>query len=110
MAFMIPENLRNNSALPASHRRVATGLAVGLDDAATVWYEPPFDAAGERPDFVVLDPSIGVVVVVVELEVSPPDAKAATETMGAGMMRPPSEPKKSRFEKLKMPPSEPTCR
>ncbi len=65
MAFMIPENLRNNSALPASHRRVATGLAVGLDDAATVWYEPPFDAAGERPDFVVLDPSIGVVVVVV---------------------------------------------
>jgi hypothetical protein len=65
VAFLIPENLRNNSALPASHRRVATALAVGLDDAATVWYEPPFDVAVERPDFVVLDPSIGVVVVVV---------------------------------------------
>lgn len=65
MAFLIPENLRNNSALPAAHRRVATALAVGLDDAATVWYEPPFDTAGERPDFVVLDPSVGVVVVVV---------------------------------------------
>ncbi len=65
MAFLIPENLRNNSALPAAHRRVATALAVGLDDAATVWYEPPFDTAAERPDFVVLDPSVGIVVVVV---------------------------------------------
>lgn len=65
MAFVIPENLRNNTALPAAHRRVGTALAVGLDDAATVWYEPPFDATGERPDFVVLDPSVGVVVVVV---------------------------------------------
>lgn len=65
MAFLIPANLRNNSALPSSHRRVATALAVGLDDAATVWYEPPFDTTGERPDFVVLDPSVGIVVVVV---------------------------------------------
>jgi hypothetical protein len=65
VAFLIPENLRNNAALPAAHRRVATALAVGLDDAATVWYEPPFDTAGERPDFVVLDPSVGIVVVVV---------------------------------------------
>lgn len=65
MAFLIPENTRNNKAIPKPHRRVATALVVGLDDATTVWFEPPFDAAHERPDFVVLDPSAGVLVVMV---------------------------------------------
>jgi len=65
MAFLIPENLRNSKSIPKQHRRVATALAVGLDDASTVWFEPMFDPDGTRPDFVVLDPSIGVVVVVV---------------------------------------------
>lgn len=65
VAFLIPENLRNNKGVPKHHRRVVTALAVALDDAATVWFEPPFDPAGERPDFVVLDPAVGVLVVVV---------------------------------------------
>lgn len=65
MAFLIPENLRNSKGIPKQHRRVATALAVGLDDASTVWFEPMFDPDGTRPDFVVLDPSIGVVVIVV---------------------------------------------
>jgi hypothetical protein len=65
VAFLIPENLRNNSALPPGHRRVVTALAVGLEEQVTVWYEPPFDRDGERPDFVVLDPALGVVVVAV---------------------------------------------
>lgn len=63
MAFLIPENVRSNKSVPTAHRRVATALAVGLDQAVTVWYEPPFDPSGDGPHFVVLDPSRGVVVV-----------------------------------------------
>jgi hypothetical protein len=69
MAFLIPENVRSDKTIAASHRRVTTALAVGLDDATTVWYEPPFDPTGDRPHFVVLDPSRGIVVVqVIEQE------------------------------------------
>lgn len=65
MAFLIPENLRFSREIPAGHRRVASALAAGLGDHATAWFEPPFDPTGTRPDFVVLDPTLGVVVLVV---------------------------------------------
>lgn len=65
MAFLIPENIRTTSTIPAARRAVATALAVGLDDGATVWYEPPFDPSGARPHFVVLDPEWGIAVVMV---------------------------------------------
>lgn len=65
MAFLIPENIRNDRSIPATHRRVASALAIGLDEAATAWFEPPFDPDGSRPDFVVLDPALGVLVLMV---------------------------------------------
>ena len=64
MAFLIPENVRSNRSIDPATRRVATALVM-LDDEVTVWYEPPFDPDGDRPDFVVLDPSLGAVVVAV---------------------------------------------
>ncbi|MGB6058046.1 MAG: 3'-5' exonuclease, partial [Microthrixaceae bacterium] len=49
------------------HRRVGKALLVSLGDASIVWFEPPFEPAEDRrlPDFVVLDPSLGIVVVTV---------------------------------------------
>lgn len=37
----------------------------GLEDDTTVWYEPPFDVDGDRPHFVILDPTFGVIVLMV---------------------------------------------
>ena len=67
MATVIPENLLTNRSIGAGHRRVAKALMVSLNDSATVWFEPPFEPIDERrrPDFVVLDPALGVVVAVV---------------------------------------------
>lgn len=65
MAFLIPENIRTSPSLPASHKNLATALAVGLSSAATVWYEPPFDIDGDRPHFVILEPSFGVIILMV---------------------------------------------
>lgn len=67
MTTIIPENLLNDRTVAAGHRRVAKALLVGLDEAASVWFEPPFEPAGERqrPDFVVLDPSTGITVAMV---------------------------------------------
>jgi hypothetical protein len=65
MAFLIPEHVRSDQRVPSDHRRVAKAFAMGLDDATTVWYEPPFDIDGVRPHFVVLDPALGVFVVMV---------------------------------------------
>lgn len=79
MAFLIPENVRYDKAVPPHHRRVASVLAQGLDDAVTVWYEPPFDPKGDRPHFVVLDPSYGVVVI----EVLDHRGDAAERVLGA---------------------------
>jgi AAA domain/UvrD-like helicase C-terminal domain len=62
MAFLIPDNLRSRQDVPASIRRVATALQLGLDDVATVWYERLFDAADQRPDFVALLPDNGIAV------------------------------------------------
>lgn len=65
MAYLIPENVRRDKSIPLEHRRVASALAIGLEDDATAWFEPPFDPEGRRPDFVVLDPSLGVLVLMV---------------------------------------------
>jgi hypothetical protein len=65
LAYLIPDNLRGDKSVPAAHRRVVTALAPGLDDFVTVWYEPPFDPHGDRPHFVVLDPTLGIAVLVV---------------------------------------------
>ncbi len=72
MAFLIPDNIRTNAAVPKHHRRVASLLAMGLEDSVTAWYEAPFDPSGERPHFVVLDPSSGVAVIDV-LDLQPTD-------------------------------------
>lgn len=63
MAFLIPDNLRSNPAVPRPHQRLASLLAAGLDESVTAWYEPPFDSDGDRPHFVLLDPALGIVVV-----------------------------------------------
>jgi hypothetical protein len=63
MAFLIPENLRTDKSVPAAHRRIAGAFAFGLDERVIVWYEPPIDPSGRRPHFVVVDPTMGVVVV-----------------------------------------------
>lgn len=67
MAGVIPDNLLTNTAAGRAHRRVAKALLVGLGDAATIWFEPPFQPADDArlPDFVVLDPSLGLVVATV---------------------------------------------
>jgi len=65
MACLIPESVRRDKGVPSEHRRVGSALAIGLDDDATAWFEPPFDPDGRRPDFVVLDPSLGVIVLMV---------------------------------------------
>lgn len=62
MAFLIPDNLRSRQDVPAGIRRVASALQVGLDDDATVWYEPLYDPSGEKPHLVVLIPDRGIVV------------------------------------------------
>ncbi|MBA3302468.1 MAG: hypothetical protein H0U26_01195, partial [Acidimicrobiia bacterium] len=63
MAFLIPENLRTRSGVPAGVCRGARVLHEALDDDATVWYEPLFDDSGKRPDLVALVPDVGVLVI-----------------------------------------------
>lgn len=63
MAVLIPEALRSDKSVPRAVQRVATALATALDDDVTVWHEPPYDATGQRPDLVVLDPRYGVLVI-----------------------------------------------
>jgi hypothetical protein len=62
MAFLIPDNLRTRSDVPAGVNRTARVLQDTLDDASTAWYEPLFDVGGERPDLVVMVPDVGVLV------------------------------------------------
>lgn len=62
MAYLIPENLRSRRDVPTGVARFASALRDGLDDDVTVWYEPMFDVGGERPDLVILIPTIGIVV------------------------------------------------
>jgi hypothetical protein len=62
MAQLIPDNVRSRGELPASVRRVASGLKVALDDDVIVWHEPPFHDAPGPPRFVVLLPDNGIAV------------------------------------------------
>ena len=62
MAFLIPDNLKSRSDVPSHIRRVADAFQIGLDESATLWYEPLYDLHGERPHFVLLVPDRGIVV------------------------------------------------
>lgn len=62
MAFLIPENLRTRRDVAPGVNRLARALQESLEDAVTVWYEPLYDPSAERPDFVVLVPDAGLLV------------------------------------------------
>ncbi|MEW6751172.1 MAG: 3'-5' exonuclease [Candidatus Latescibacterota bacterium] len=62
MAFLVPDNLKSRRDVPGPIQRVAKALEMGLDDRATVWFEPPFDPSRQKPHFVLLLPDRGVVV------------------------------------------------
>lgn len=62
MAFLIPDNLKSRTDVPASIQRVARAFEVGLGDDVSVWYEPLYDPSGEKPHLIVLFPSWGIVV------------------------------------------------
>ena len=62
MAWLIPENLRRRKDLPGAVKLCADAFSSALGDEVTVWYEPPFDPTGERPDFILLVPQYGVIV------------------------------------------------
>jgi hypothetical protein len=62
MAFLIPDNLKSRPDVPSHIRRVADAFQLGLDESATLWYEPLYDLHGERPHFVLLVPDRGIVV------------------------------------------------
>jgi len=65
MAMSIPDRIRGNPAIPKPRQDVGGALVADLSEAATVWYGPPFDPDGALPHFVVLDPAIGLLVVMV---------------------------------------------
>lgn len=71
MAFLIPDNIRSRKDIPAPLKRVAGAFMTALDDDVFVWFEPLYDPAGDKPHFVLLIPSRGVVV----LEVLDANAK-----------------------------------
>lgn len=62
MAFLIPDNLRSRQDVPAAIRRIAGAFEIGLDETATVWFEPLYDPSGNKPHLVVLLPERGVAV------------------------------------------------
>ncbi len=62
MAFLVPDDLRSRKTVPQAVRRLAEAFMIGLDETATVWYEPPYDPSGQKPDFVLLVPDRGIVV------------------------------------------------
>jgi len=62
VAFLIPDNLKSRSDVPAGIRRTAGAFQIGLDEDVTVWYEPLYDPSGERPHLVLLLPQWGIIV------------------------------------------------
>lgn len=76
MAFLIPDNLKSRKDVPEAVRKIASAFQIGLDDRATLWFEPPFDPAGKKPHFVLLLPDRGIVVLE-HLEV-----KSASDILG----------------------------
>jgi len=63
LAFLVPDDLRTRKTVPQAVRRLAEAFMIGLDETATVWYEPPYDPSGQKPDFVLLVPDRGIVVI-----------------------------------------------
>ena len=62
MAFLIPDNLKSRNDVASHIRRVADAFQIGLDESATLWFEPLYDPEGERPHFVLFAPDRGIVV------------------------------------------------
>ena len=62
MAFLIPDNLKSRNDVAPHIRRVADAFQIGLDESATLWFEPLYDPEGERPHFVLFAPDRGIVV------------------------------------------------
>lgn len=62
MAHLIPDNLTRRDDVPSPIRRIAAAVHKGLSDDAILWFEPPYDPAGERPHFVLLVPQRGIIV------------------------------------------------
>lgn len=63
MAYLIPDNIRSQPSIPTGHKTVAAALMAGMNEDATVWYEPPFDVDNERPHFVLVDPAVGLIII-----------------------------------------------
>lgn len=59
---MIPDDVKTKPVVPSTIRKVLEALQMGLDERVTVWYEPLYDPAGEKPHLVVLFPDRGVAV------------------------------------------------
>lgn len=86
MAFLIPENLKTKTEIPAAVRRVVSSLQVGLDDTCTVWYEPLFDPKGEKPHLVVLLPNRGIVILeVIEFQSTSGFSSNGIRVSGSGI-------------------------
>ena len=61
MAYLIPDNLRSRKDASEGVQKAAKALHIALDEDCTVWYEPPYDADGNRPDLVVMMRGCGLV-------------------------------------------------
>ena len=80
MVWLIPENIRSRSDVLPPFQTLARDFAdLITEEEAVLWFEPLLELNGDRPDFVFLDPSIGVVV----LEIFPGHQGAQGGVLGA---------------------------
>ncbi|HEY9786707.1 MAG TPA: UvrD-helicase domain-containing protein, partial [Candidatus Obscuribacterales bacterium] len=63
MAFLIPDDLKSKRVIPSSIRKVAEAFQIALDDDATIWYQPLFDAKQRQPHLVILLAGRGIAVI-----------------------------------------------
>src|SRR5690606_30961580 len=61
MAFLIPDNLKSRKDVAKELQRVGSAFQVALDDDVEVWFEPLYDRAGDKPQFVLFFPPRGEV-------------------------------------------------
>ncbi|MEL7086779.1 MAG: NERD domain-containing protein, partial [Cyanobacteria bacterium J06597_1] len=66
MAFCIPTINSVSAGMTPGERRVAERLRRCLDDDTILWYEPSITSQCQTPDFVLLDPKRGVLVLEVK--------------------------------------------
>ncbi|MGB3766213.1 MAG: 3'-5' exonuclease [Phormidesmis sp.] len=66
MATLIPAFTSCTGKMTAGERRFARRLEDNLDDASLVWYDVPIGPKKQHPDFVVLHPSHGLLVLEVK--------------------------------------------